>query len=39
MAKAGDKNVQDYVVELFYQTCGIEGGVKEITGITKTTAS
>ena len=37
--KAGDKDVQDYVVELFYQNeGGIEGGVESITGITKTTA-
>ncbi|MDI9490114.1 MAG: ABC transporter substrate-binding protein [Bacillota bacterium] len=38
--KAGDKSVEDYVKELFYQNEGaVEGGVSEITGITKTTAT
>jgi len=33
--KAGDKSVEDYVQELFYQNEGaVEGGVSEITGIT-----
>ncbi len=38
--KAGDKNVEDYVQELFYQNeGGVEGGVDSITGITTETVT